>query len=179
LTRREQELSDLFENAPTPIHFVGANGIILRANRAELNALGYTRDEYVGHHIAEFHIDRPVIEDILRRLGKGETLHDYEARMRAKDGTIKHVSINSNVMWENDEFVHTRCFTRDITNRKQVERRIAAEHAVTRILAESRTSDQAAARLLAAIGESLEWQFGALWAVNEGETALRCLAIWQ
>jgi PAS domain S-box-containing protein len=178
LTQREQELSDLFENA-APIHWVGADGTILRANNAELNAFGYTRDEYVGHHIAEFHIDRPVIDDILRRLAKGETLRDYEARMRAKDGTIKHVSINSNVMWENGKFVHTRCFTRDITNRKQVERRIAAEHTVTRILAESRTSDQAAARLLEAIGESVEWQFGAFWAVNEGEKGLRCLALWQ
>lgn len=89
LTQREQELSDLFENAPTAIHWVGADGTILRANDVELNALGYARDEYVGHHIAEFHVDRPVIDDILRRLAKGETLRDYGARMRAKDGTIK------------------------------------------------------------------------------------------
>ena len=27
-------------------------------------ALGYTRDEYVGRHIAEFHADPPVIADI-------------------------------------------------------------------------------------------------------------------
>jgi PAS domain S-box-containing protein len=31
------------------------------------------------------------------------------------------VLINSNVMWEEDRFVHTRCFTRDITERKQAE----------------------------------------------------------
>ena len=86
------------------------------ANDAELNASGYARDEYVGHHIAEFHVDRPVIDDILRRLAKGETLRDYGARMRAKDGTIKYLSINSNVKWENGKFVHACCFSRDITN---------------------------------------------------------------
>jgi PAS domain S-box-containing protein len=31
------------------------------------------------------------------------------------------VLISSNVMWEDDRFVHTRCFTRDITERKRAE----------------------------------------------------------
>jgi hypothetical protein len=30
--------------------------------------LGYRWEEYVGHNIAEFHVDRPVIDDILCRL---------------------------------------------------------------------------------------------------------------
>jgi hypothetical protein len=30
--------------------------------------LGYSSDEYVGHNISEFHVDKHVIEDILARL---------------------------------------------------------------------------------------------------------------
>ena len=62
--------------------------------------LGYDREEYVGRHIAEFHADEAVICDILRRLQAGEELHDYPARLRCKDGSVKDVLIDSSVMWE-------------------------------------------------------------------------------
>jgi PAS domain S-box-containing protein len=121
LRRSELELSDFFENATTGLHWVGPDGTILRANRAELELLGYSANEYVGRHIADFHVDRDVIEDILRRLRTGEPVRDYEARMRCKDGSIRHVLIDSSVLWEDDRFIHTRCFTRDITERKRAE----------------------------------------------------------
>src|SRR5918911_5549481 len=101
-----EDLEDFFENAALSLHWVGPDGTILRANRFELDFLGYERDEYEGHHIADFHADQEVIEDILARLTRGETLHDYPARLKAKDGSIKHVLINSNVRWVDGEFVH-------------------------------------------------------------------------
>jgi PAS domain S-box-containing protein len=179
LKRSEQELSDFFDNASVPIHWIGPDGTILRANQAELNALGYSAEEYIGHPLSEFYADPAVIEDIQARLARGETLYDYEARMRAKDGSIKHVAISANVMWENGKFIHTRSVTRDITNRRQVERRIAAEHDVTRILADSRTLEQAAGKVLQAIGASLDWQFGAFWLLREEGDVLRCLETWH
>lgn len=121
LRRSEEELRDFFENATLGLHWVGADGTILRVNQAELDLLGYTRDEYLGRHIAEFHSDRAVIEDILRRLKDGEELHDYPARLRCKDGTVKHVLIDSNALWQGDEFVHSRCFTRDVTDKRRAE----------------------------------------------------------
>ncbi|HST50775.1 MAG TPA: PAS domain S-box protein [Pyrinomonadaceae bacterium] len=121
LRQHEKELTDFFENSTVGLHWVGGDGRILWANRAELDLLGYTRDEYVGHHIAEFHADEPVINDMLNRLSCKETLRNYEARLRCRDGSIRHVLINSNVMWDGERFVHTRCFTRDITERRQAE----------------------------------------------------------
>jgi two-component system NtrC family sensor kinase len=121
LRRSEQELTDFFDHAPMALHWVGPDGIILRVNEAELRLLGYSRDEYLGRHIADFYADQQVIADILRRLHAGEELQDYEARLVCKDGTLKHVLINSNVLWEQGRFIHTRCFTRDITERKRGE----------------------------------------------------------
>jgi PAS domain S-box-containing protein len=121
LRRSEQELSDFFENASLGLHWVGPDSTILRANRAELELLGYAREEYVGHPIAEFHADPDVINDILRRLQTGEQMQDYEARLRCKDGSLKHVLINSNALWEEGRFVHTRSFTLDITDRRRAE----------------------------------------------------------
>jgi PAS domain S-box-containing protein len=116
-----EDLEDFFENAALSLHWVGPDGTILRANQYELDFLGYDRHEYEGHNIREFHVERDVIEDILTRLVNKETLTDYEAKMRAKDGSIKHVVINSNVRWHGDEFIHTRCFTRDITAMRAAE----------------------------------------------------------
>ena len=52
LRRREQELADFFDHAPMALHWVGPDGLILRVNEAELRLLGYTCEEYLGHHIA-------------------------------------------------------------------------------------------------------------------------------
>ncbi|MGB7442100.1 MAG: PAS domain S-box protein, partial [Coleofasciculaceae cyanobacterium] len=127
LRNSEQELLDFIENGTVAMHWVDVNGIIIWANQAELSLLGYSQEEYIGHHIAEFHADEAVIADILKRLTANETLKNYEARLKSKDGSIKYVLINSNVLWEDSKFNHTRCFSNDITERKQAE--IALEQA--------------------------------------------------
>lgn len=127
LRRSEQLLVDFFENAAVGLHWVGADGLVLRANQTELAMLGYSKDEYVGRHISEFHADKSVIDDILNKLGSGECLQGYEARLICKDGSIKHVLISSNVLWEDGKFIHTRCFTRDISEQKQAEAALRQE----------------------------------------------------
>jgi PAS domain S-box-containing protein len=123
--RKNQELEDFFENSAIALHIVSGEGIILRANKAELALLGYDREEYVGRHIAEFHADAPVIGEILQRLSCGEKLDRYPARLRAKDGSIKHVLITSNSRFDDGKFVNTRCFTTDVTELHSAE---AARH---------------------------------------------------
>jgi PAS domain S-box-containing protein len=120
----QQELVDFFENAAEGLHWVGPDGTILWANRAELEMLGYSKEEYVGRNIAEFHVDEDVISDILGRLCRGETIQEYESRLRCKDGSIRHVVIHSNVYFRDGKFVHTRCFTRDVTERKRLEQEL-------------------------------------------------------
>jgi two-component system sensor histidine kinase VicK len=112
LEERIHELEDFIENAALPLHWVNGSGIITWANKFELDMLGYSKEDYVGRHIANFHADKDVIEDILKRLTNKETLINYPAQLVAKDGSIKKVLINSNVFWKDGKFVHTRCFTR-------------------------------------------------------------------
>jgi PAS domain S-box-containing protein len=121
LRRSQQELSDFVENAIVGLHWVAADGTIIWANQAELDLLGYTREEYIGHSITEFHADQAAITDILQRLSSNQPVQQYEADLRCKDGSIRHVLIDSNVSWNNGEFIRTRCFTRDITERKYAE----------------------------------------------------------
>ncbi|PYP86760.1 MAG: hypothetical protein DMG65_18310 [Candidatus Angelobacter sp. Gp1-AA117] len=176
LEQREAELTDFLENAVVPMHWVAQDGIILWANQAELSLLGYDHDDYIGHHIAEFHADKPAIEDILRRLVSKEELHGYKSRLLCKDGSIRDIRLHSNVLLQDGRFVHTRCFTIDITDQEQMQRRTAAQHTVTRLLAESDSLAEIAGPVLEAICDNSEYDMGALW-MPDGEK-LRCVHLW-
>jgi PAS domain S-box-containing protein len=152
IRERESELRDALESAAEGIHFVAADGTIEWANAAELEMLGYTANEYIGRNIAEFHVDAPVIENMLARLTRGEVLRDAEARVRHKDGSIRYVMVNSNARWKDGRFVHTRCFSRDVTELRRAaaarEAALAAERAA-RETADRARAEAEAARLAA------------------------------
>ena len=115
------DLEDFFENAAVGLHLVDPNGLILRANKAELALLGYPVEEYVGQHISTFHIDEKVISDILMRLGRGEEIVRLPARLRAKDGSVRHVLITSNGQLVEGKLINSRCVTVDVTGEKLAE----------------------------------------------------------
>ncbi len=177
-----EELTDFVEHGPLPLHWVGSDGTILWANQAELHLLGYTSAEYIGHHITEFHADRAVLDDILQRLTRHETLRDYEARLRCKDGSTRYVLISSNVLWQDGQFVHARCFTRDITERRQAEQAVrrkagqlqAITECMTRFLETGNWRESSKGILRAAL-EQTQSECGFLGVVLEGPV-LRILA---
>src|SRR5689334_11927175 len=140
LRRSEAVLRDFVETSTIGLHWVGEDGTILWANQAELDLLGYSREDYIGRNFAGFHADESVISDILVCLNRGDTLRDHPARLRHRDGSVRHVLINSSVLFEDGKFVHTRCFTRDITALKQEQEarqaQLAAELADTKLLQE-------------------------------------------
>lgn len=109
--RTEEFMLDYLDNAVVGLHWVDGEEIILWANKADYEPLGYTKDEYVGHKISEFHADPEVITDILTRLLGGESLYNYKARLLKKDGSTLSVLIASSGLFDGPEFVHTRCFT--------------------------------------------------------------------
>jgi PAS domain S-box-containing protein len=126
--RAEEELRDFVETAAIGMHWVGPDGKVLWANQTELNLLGYTHEEYIGHHIAEFHANLRVADDILARLRRGENLQEYPARLRCKNGSIRQGLVTSSARFDGGKFVHTRCFTRDITEQVHAEeQRLATE----------------------------------------------------
>ena len=121
LPMNESDFRAFAESAIIGLHWVGPDGTVLWVNQAELDMLGYTREEYVGHHICEFHIDPPVIDDMLARLLRGEVLREREARLRRKDGSMRYVQITCSGLFDNGNFIHTLCFTVDITERRALE----------------------------------------------------------
>jgi two-component system, NtrC family, sensor kinase len=117
----EAEAADFCDQAAIPLCSIGPDGTILWANRAELEFLGYGRDEYVGRAYRDFHVDPRTAEEFLRRLTNGETLRQFEARLRCRNGTVREVLIDANVQWEDRRFVRARCVMRDNSAHKDSE----------------------------------------------------------
>jgi len=63
--------------------------------------------------------------------------------------------------------------------RRKAERRQAARFAVTRVLAETDASGDPLDRILEAIGDSLEWDWGEFWRVDPETKSLRRVSAWR
>jgi len=60
-----------------------------------------------------------------------------------------------------------------------VNRKLTLEYDVTRLLAESTSTLEAAPKILQAICETLRWEVGAIWDVDRQENVLRCVTVWH
>jgi PAS domain S-box-containing protein len=120
LARPRDDVEDLFENGVVGLRFVGADGTILRANQAELDLLGYRRDEYVGHNLGEFDADGDNLAAALERIRAGEPVDKYPARLIGSDGRVRHVQISSSGRFVRGEFLHSRCFTVDVSEQERL-----------------------------------------------------------
>lgn len=72
-----------------------------------------------------------------------------------------------------------RALKAEIAERMRREKQLTAQYRVSRILAEASSLEEAAAQLLPAVCESVEWDVGDIWIMDRQVNALRCLAIWH
>jgi PAS domain S-box-containing protein len=180
LRDRQRELQDFVENAPVGLHRIDADGRILWANRAELELLGYGAPEYFGRNIADFHADPRVAQRLLAHLAKGETVRDFEATLRTRDGSLRHVNISSNVHRREGRFLHARSFTRDVTQRKRDEdsRRLATNRTerltlITAAIADAVTAEQVFEAVVDQVALAANASSAALWMVDQEEAAVK------
>jgi PAS domain S-box-containing protein len=95
--------------------------------------------------------------------GRETPIDDSAAPIRTADGRVTGVVL----------------VFRDITERKEAERRRAVQHAATRLLADARSLEVAAPEILRLIGEGLGWDTAAYWSLDRDAGVLRCLEVWH
>jgi PAS domain S-box-containing protein len=73
--------------------------------------------------------------------------------------------------------------TEELTDKGQelskINRALALDYEVTRVLAESATPGEAAPEILKAICQATGWDIGALWYVDDEASVLRCAEVWH
>lgn len=120
-----QQAQVLYNQAPCGYHSVDANGIFVAINDTELQWLGYTREEVIGHlHFRDVTLASrvPLLEDRMARLLRDGVLSGAEYEIRRKDGTVFHALLSSAAVLDADgRFLHSNTTVVDITARKAAE----------------------------------------------------------
>ena len=126
LQASEQVLADFFGKAPVGLLWVVPDGRIQRANRALAAILRCRLEALSGREVAEFCADPEAGPALVGRLARNETLHDHLARLRRQDGSMVHVLIDANGLWERGKLVRSRWFVRDVSRRMELQQEILA-----------------------------------------------------
>ncbi len=133
----EADLHGFLDGATVGIHSVDASGTIIYANKAEMDLLGYTEEEYFGKDIFEFHADKAAITEIFKLLQSRQNVVDHPAKLLCKDGSVRDVLINSSAHFGESGFAYTRCFTRDVTEHTQAKKALLQSEADFQFMADA------------------------------------------
>ena len=166
---------------------IDLEGRLTFMNPAAEQMLGWKESEIIGQDMHDLiHFQRedgtaiPVEEcEVLAVMRQRESVTDRDDLFTRRDGTMFPISYTSSPIVTEGQVTGAVVSFRDITRRRQAERRLVAQYATTRILAESTTIDDAATQILEAICESLQWALGALWIVDAEADSIRCVKIWH
>ena len=124
--------------------------------------------------------DKQIMVQAVAEALRGGQRYDVEYRVIRPNGEVRLVHSQGDVI--RDESGRPRRMfgtVQDITERKQAERRLMAQHTVTQILAQAATLQEATAKILQALCESLVWDVGALWSIDRDAGVLRCVEVWH
>jgi PAS domain S-box-containing protein len=145
---------------------------------------GVKADEFGGTHEAwlnRVHADdRSFCDDAIQRVLGGEKEYDIDFRVLRPDGTIRVIRANGQIVrdpWGTP--IRMTGISSDITDRRRAEQRVALQLAVSKVLSESATLEEATPRLAQALVEAVSASFGALWRVDAAANVVRCINVWH
>lgn len=183
LRASEERFRKIFDDAPIGMATVAAEYRLTKVNKALCNLLGYAEDELTGKTFLDItHPDDQQLGlDLVQRLYAGDIpSFELQKRYLRKDGAVilAHLTVTS-IRDSEGRHLHNLAMIEDLSERKLVESRQAAQVAVSLALAESATLAEAALRILQNICETMGWEFGAIWYVGPDAAALRCENLWH
>ncbi|HEX8422075.1 MAG TPA: PAS domain S-box protein, partial [Pyrinomonadaceae bacterium] len=153
------------ENAADAIIIIDAASVIHFVNRAAEKIFGYPIRELLGRNLTLLmpdylrHVHRAGLERYLETGARHISWSGVELPGLHRDGREIELEISFGELVERGERYFTG-IARDITERKRAARRLAAQHGVTRVLAEAASVREAASKILETVCENLRWEMG-------------------
>jgi PAS domain S-box-containing protein len=184
LSRSEREARAVLESSQDAFVIVTDDGTIRDWNSAAEYTLGWSKREALDANIeivltaSSRRFRREAVrryqedgdDSLLRRRTELTFLH--------RDGREVPVELSlSPIEFGGKQFFV--CALHDISERKAADRILDAQYQVRSVLAESRRFEDALLELLRAQGESMGWDLGAYWTVDEASGRLRRLEMWR
>ncbi len=173
-----EDLREFFELSLNLWCIAGTDGYFKHLNPAWETTFGYTREELLSRPYLEFvhPDDRQATSTEAARVAGGSHVLSFENRYRCKDGSYKWLLWSAIPRPEKEQIY---AIAADVTDRKCQEVRLAAQHAVTRVLAEAESLADATPRILEAVCKSLDWSVGAIWRADQKAQLLCCVETWR
>ncbi|MBI2295087.1 MAG: PAS domain S-box protein [Betaproteobacteria bacterium] len=188
VAREHSLLRTIIDTLPDYIYVKDRAGRFRLANEAWLKARRITAEDIAGKTVFDM-FPREVAERMAAQdeaiVKTGAPLLDFEQLIIVKtpDGEpskTRWASTTKVPMRDSSgDIIGTVGISRDITERRLSTRRRAMEHAVTRVLADSATLNEALPAILQNICEALGWACGAYWQWDEKAEILRCVETWH
>lgn len=159
----EVDLREFIDLSLNLLCIAGTDGYFKHVNPAWETTFGFTREELLSRPYLEFvhPDDRGATTAEAAKIASGCNTLSFENRYRCKDGSYRWLLWSAVVRAERGLIY---AIAADITERKLEEARLAAQYAVTRVLAEAPTLASGTPRILQAICGSLNWSVGAILA---------------
>ncbi|HYE98671.1 MAG TPA: PAS domain S-box protein, partial [Planctomycetota bacterium] len=183
--RSRETLQKILDGALSAWITIDGRGRITAWNPQAERTFGWRRDEVIGKTLSQTIIPerlREAHENGLRRLAEGGPPQVMDRRLelpaRKADGTEIPVELTISPVHGEDGTAYS-AFLRDLTAVKRAEARLRLQYAVTRILSEADSLEEAAGDLLREMGEVVGWDVGVLWRMDEDYKVLRCRALWH
>lgn len=154
LRESETRYRELIESAYQGVQSTAPDGRIQYVNQAWLDVLGYTKEEALN--LTMFDIVHPEYQDhcmiLMSRLMAGESVKDEEVLAVTKDGGLVLTEVSATGRFQDDKFVASHVFIRDITERKKAEHLAEEYRQKLEIEVKERTGELVQSEKLATLG---------------------------
>lgn len=183
LRRSEARIRSIVDTAVDGIFTINDRGIIETVNRAAERIFGYTARELIGQNVRvlmpePYRSEHDGYLGNYSRTGNAKIIGiGREVTGKHKNGTVFPIDLAVSE-FQNEGHRFFTGIVRDITTRKRAEQRLAAEHAIARVVADAATLKQGIAAIIQTLCEIFGWDIGDLFILDKKSKTLRCLEFW-
>ncbi|MCC5620068.1 GAF domain-containing protein [Nostoc sp. CHAB 5715] len=183
LNQERNFISAVLDTASALVIVADSQGKIVRFNQACEQITGYSFDEVRGRYFWNLFLLPEEVESVkavFEQLLTGRGFLEHENYWVMKDGSRRLIAWSNTFLKDYEGSVEYIVGTGiDITDHKRVQQHLTAQYVATRVLAESATISEAIRQTLQGICESLAWDLGEIWMVDEQANVLRFLDMWH
>jgi diguanylate cyclase (GGDEF)-like protein/PAS domain S-box-containing protein len=184
LIEEQRRTQQLIEVMPNPVYFKATDGRYLGVNKAWEAFFGVSRQAFLGKTVHDLYPGNP---EIAKRLHEDDqAMWDHpgtrssETTITTADGELHNaIFYKATFSGADGEIAGLIGTIVDITERKQAERRLTLEHAVTRMLSEADRSSGIMSMIIQIIGEAFGCACGAYWVEDVQEQEMVCAESWS
>jgi PAS domain S-box-containing protein len=185
LAASEERFARAFRSSPTALAIRRVrDDRMVDVNYRFVELTGYARDEVIGRTMLEIGIEAGETAAARARqlpglrAGDGPPT-DVEIPFTTRSAQARVALVSHEVLDFGAEGTCVLSTFIDITERTRGQRRLAAQDAVSRILAEATSLDEVAQAVLDVLARSEGWALGAIWLPDASGAHLSCLEVWS